>query len=536
MLQANDDVQIGGHGPKVQSKLGKCPFMKKLDPVGQTDENNPHIPWEKCDNTKQRRSKSCKMMCKTKKQQSLLNNKCKVQEKVCCIKNRIGVSTFCRAFPFHLIFNKELELLQVGVAFLRVLSADRAASVVYGKKSKLPRTLFNDQFTIVSPTLQTNEINFETLLQFVNEPFTIQLKKLENPSLQHSNTPLMSCRCSSESKDNISTQIISGMDIRGQMVYVEESKAMLFLGSPNLRKLEELNKTGMFISDIPIHDATRDVILVGEQTTAQESLKRRMDKIRGTLEENNNALEQERRLNVDLLYSIFPVDIAEDLWLGKQVKARQLQNVTMLFSDIVGFTSICATCTPMEVISMLSNLYVLFDKQCGIYDVYKVETIGDAYCVAGGLHRATDTHAHQIAWMALFMMNCAGTVYTPTGLNISMRIGVHTGSVVTGVVGTRMPRYCLFGNNVTLANKFESHSEAGRIYVSPTSYKFLCKDPGFKFTPRARDKLPAGFPPEIPGCGYFLDEYTLPMDEKLINQLHSDISSRKDNGLLETNL
>uniref|UniRef100_H2Z230 guanylate cyclase n=1 Tax=Ciona savignyi TaxID=51511 RepID=H2Z230_CIOSA len=204
------------------------------------------------------------------------------------------------------------------------------------------------------------------------------------------------------------------MDIRGQMVYMPECKAMLFLGSPNLRTLEELNKTGMFISDIAIHDATRDVILVGEQTTAQESLKRRMDKLRGSLEENNEALEQERRLNVDLLYSIFPVDIAEDLWLGKQVKARQLQNVTMLFSDIVGFTSICATCSPMEVISMLSNLYVLFDKQCGVYDVYK------------------------------------------------MRIGIHTGSVVTGVVGTRMPRYCLFGNNVTLANKFESHSESGK--------------------------------------------------------------------------
>lgn len=173
------------------------------------------------------------------------------------------------------------------------------------------------------------------------------------------------------------------------------------------------------------------------------------------MEENNSALERERRLNVDLLNSIFPADIAQDLWLGRQVETREfqvsltvlfvylrrfgytghLQNITMLFSDIVGFTAICSKCSPMEVIQMLSNLYTKFDRQCGLYDVYKVrksniyflmdkmdnqillkvETIGDAYCVAGGLHRSTVTHAQQIAWMALAMMDWAQQVNTPLG-------------------------------------------------------------------------------------------------------------------------
>lgn len=75
---------------------------------------------------------------------------------------------------------------------------------------------------------------------------------------------------------------------------------------------------------------------------------------------------------MDLLYSIFPGDVAQKLWQGQPVPARKFDDVTMLFSDIVGFTAVCAKCTPMQVISMLNELYTRFDYQCGILDVYKV--------------------------------------------------------------------------------------------------------------------------------------------------------------------
>lgn len=77
---------------------------------------------------------------------------------------------------------------------------------------------------------------------------------------------------------------------------------------------------------------------------------------------------------MDLLYSIFPGDVAQKLWQGQPVPARKFDDVTMLFSDIVGFTAVCAQCTPMQVISMLNELYTRFDYQCGILDVYKVGT------------------------------------------------------------------------------------------------------------------------------------------------------------------
>lgn len=91
-----------------------------------------------------------------------------------------------------------------------------------------------------------------------------------------------------------------------------------------------------------------------------------------TLERTHQALEEEKRRTVDLLYSIFPGDVAQKLWQGQPVPARKFDDVTMLFSDIVGFTAVCAQCTPMQVISMLNELYTRFDYQCGVLDVYKV--------------------------------------------------------------------------------------------------------------------------------------------------------------------
>ncbi|KAL2095881.1 hypothetical protein ACEWY4_008029 [Coilia grayii] len=295
------------------------------------------------------------------------------------------------------------------------------------------------------------------------------------------------------------------MEIKGQMIHVPESRSLMFLGSPRVDKLEELMGRGLHLSDIPIHDATRDVILVGEQAKAQDGLKKRMDKLKATLERTHQALEEEKRRTVDLLYSIFPGDVAQRLWQGLPVQAKKFDDVTMLFSDIVGFTAVCAQCTPMQVISMLNELYTRFDYQCGILDVYKIETIGDAYCVAGGLHRKSDSHARPIALMALKMMELSEEVLTPDGNPIKLRIGIHTGSVLAGVVGVKMPRYCLFGNNVTLASKFESGSHPRCINVSPTTHQLLRDDRSFTFIPRSRQELPENFPKDIPGICYFLE-------------------------------
>ena len=111
--------------------------------------------------------------------------------------------------------------------------------------------------------------------------------------------------------------------------------------------------------------------MIEEQSRAQESLKRRMDKLKNTIQSANQAVEIERKKNVDLLNLIFPANVAKKLWLGEQVKARYYDHTTMLFSDIVGFTAICSSATPMVVINMLNALYTQFDVFCGEINVYK---------------------------------------------------------------------------------------------------------------------------------------------------------------------
>ncbi|XP_068122986.1 guanylate cyclase soluble subunit alpha-2 [Hyperolius riggenbachi] len=382
---------------------------------------------------------------------------------------RINISTFCRAFPFHLMFDPNMLIVQLGEGLRKLIKCE---------VHKIMK--FHDSFEIVSPKIICT---FEQVLLRLSTPFVIR-NILDSSSL--------------ENEDKV-------MEVKGQMIHVPESNSILFLGSPRVDKLDELMGRGLHLSDIPIHDATRDVILVGEQAKAQDGLKKRMDKLKDTLEKTHQALEEEKKKTVDLLCSIFPGDVAQQLWEGKSVQARKFDDVTMLFSDIVGFTAVCAQCTPMQVISMLNELYTRFDHQCGFLDIYKVETIGDAYCVAAGLHRKSKSHAKPIALMALKMMELSGEVLTPDGRPIKMRIGIHTGSVLAGVVGVRMPRYCLFGNNVTLASKFESGSHPRRINVSPTAYQLLKGEESFQFIPRSREELPDNFPKEIPGICYFLE-------------------------------
>uniref|UniRef100_A0A8D9DXE6 guanylate cyclase n=1 Tax=Cacopsylla melanoneura TaxID=428564 RepID=A0A8D9DXE6_9HEMI len=413
---------------------------------------------------------------------------------------KIGVASFCKAFPWHFIVDQKLELVQLGAGYMRL----------FGRCLKHLGSSMSNYFEICRPALTT--VTFSSILKRVNSPFVIAIRLPE--SLQ--NSP------------------VEGLEFKGQIVHCPETDSLLFIASPFLDALDNLTSRGLFISDIPLHDATRDVILVGEQARAQDGLRRRMDKLKSSIEEANQAVDKERETNVSLLHMIFPPDIAKRLWLGELIEAKTHDSVTMLFSDIVGFTSICSTATPFMVISMLENLYNKFDAFCGLLDVYKVETIGDAYCVAGGLHKPSRTHAQRIAWMALKMIYTCASHQTHDGKPIKMRIGLHTGTVLAGVVGVKMPRYCLFGHNVTVANKFESGSEPLRINISPTTYECLKVIDHFSFEPRSRELLPKGFPENIPGICYFLNDYRhprLPVDdplEKHISPAVEDLNSNDD--------
>ncbi|KAE8293080.1 Atrial natriuretic peptide receptor 1 [Larimichthys crocea] len=202
-----------------------------------------------------------------------------------------------------------------------------------------------------------------------------------------------------------------------------------------------------------------------------------------TLKEKTEDLKRQRQLAEDLLHQMLPKSVAKQLRQHRHVEAESYEKVTIFFSDIVGFTSISASCTPLQVVEMLNNLYMCFDTRIDSYDVYKVETIGDAYMVVSGLpERNGDRHADEIAKMSLDLVAAVRQVSIPHMPNqrLQLRAGIHTGPCVAGIVGYKMPRYCLFGDTVNTASRMESTSLPQKIHASSETYLALMKDNAYE--------------------------------------------------------
>ncbi|XP_064468524.1 atrial natriuretic peptide receptor 1-like [Ornithodoros turicata] len=211
-----------------------------------------------------------------------------------------------------------------------------------------------------------------------------------------------------------------------------------------------------------------------------DNLLKRMEQYANNLEqlveEKTAALVEEKRKSDELLYEVLPRYVAEQLKRGEYVKPEAFECVTICFSDIVGFTAICANSTPMEVVDLLNDLYSCFDAIIINYDVFKVETIGDAYMVVSGLPvRNGNEHAREIARMTLSLLNAIAGFrirHQPSN-KLRLRIGVHSGPCAAGVVGLKRPRYCLFGDTVNTASRMESCGEAMKIHMTRETKRLL---------------------------------------------------------------
>lgn len=442
---------------------------------------------------------------------------------------------FAQALPFHVIFDRNLIIRQAGTSLLRIIP------VLKNNNIKLTNVM-----TMLEPTSLNGKLSFQNILSYINANYVFRpdieqvihgghrhlhegyLKRIK--LINENNKTFIAGEKEVESNNNkngiisnIKTNInlkeahkgnddyLTDEDINkyivkliGQMIYMQENDLMLFVCSPSVANLDDLNNTGLFLSDIPLHDATRDLVLLSEQFEAEYKVQKKLMMLTDKLNAMKVDLEEEKKKTDRLLYSVLPPTVANELRNNRPVPAKRFQSVTILFSGIVGFSEFCAlnsdSSGAIRIVNLLNKIYTTFDvltePKRNPY-VYKVETVGDKYMAVSGLPEACDSHARHISRLALDLIDLAETIKLEdfTGGNMEQKsidetirgdmdqcdhlrvtIGVHCGEVVTGVIGKRTPRYCLFGNTVNLTSRCETSGVKGAINVSQDVYNICMND------------------------------------------------------------
>jgi class 3 adenylate cyclase len=205
----------------------------------------------------------------------------------------------------------------------------------------------------------------------------------------------------------------------------------------------------------------------------------------------NGLLTEEKRKSDELLLNILPAEIAEELKEKGTSRARRFPSVTIMFTDFKDFTKVSEALTPEQLVREIDYCYCRFDEIIDMHGLEKIKTMGDAYICAGGLPAMNFTHPEDAVQAALAIRDFMET-YKKEKLAVNepffaIRIGVHTGPVVAGIVGSRKFAYDIWGDTVNLAARMESTGETGKVNISDTTYQMI-KD---KFDCRHRGKIEA---------------------------------------------
>jgi adenylate cyclase len=197
-------------------------------------------------------------------------------------------------------------------------------------------------------------------------------------------------------------------------------------------------------------------------------------KTRNELAEKNKIINYEKSRSDDLLLNILPAETAEELKNTGSSEARYFDMVTVMFTDFKGFTKMAENLTPQELVSEIDHCFKAFDQIISKYNVEKIKTIGDAYMCAGGLPVPNNTNPFDVVLAALeihqFMLDLKEQKKNENKPYFELRLGIHTGPLVAGIVGTRKFQYDIWGDTVNIASRMESAGEVGRINVSHTTY------------------------------------------------------------------
>jgi adenylate cyclase len=194
---------------------------------------------------------------------------------------------------------------------------------------------------------------------------------------------------------------------------------------------------------------------------------------RRVTERAEDEADEERERSERLLREILPAPIVERLKAGEMRIADRVDEVSVLFADVVGFTQLADRMSPQDIVRILDEVFTELDRLSAHHGLEKIKTIGDAYMVAAGVPDGRTDHADAIVRMGLDMIEAVDAISVRIGVPIRIRVGVHSGPVVAGVIGTKKLVFDLWGDAVNTAARMESHGVAGEVHVSESTRSLL---------------------------------------------------------------
>ncbi|WP_339614256.1 adenylate/guanylate cyclase domain-containing protein [uncultured Winogradskyella sp.] len=205
---------------------------------------------------------------------------------------------------------------------------------------------------------------------------------------------------------------------------------------------------------------------------------------------SKNVIEKEKERSDNLLLNILPAEIAEELKIKGKADAKGFNLASILFTDFKGFTQASEKLSPVELIEEINECFKAFDYICEKYNMEKIKTIGDAYMAAGGLPIPSDASVKKTVLGALemqdFISNRIEEKKAKNEIYFEMRLGIHTGPVVAGIVGVKKFQYDIWGDTVNTAARMESSGDVGRVNISETTYNLIKNDNYFAFQHRGK--------------------------------------------------
>uniref|UniRef100_A0A1Y1KXX4 guanylate cyclase n=1 Tax=Photinus pyralis TaxID=7054 RepID=A0A1Y1KXX4_PHOPY len=369
-------------------------------------------------------------------------------------------------FPFGIMINNTMDIMGVGEKIVQI------SAVEY---SLLGQPI-HDHFALRRP--KGVVFAWNNILNLRNVMFELELN-IE--------------KIKEEYDDNETSPKGEGKTIllKGQMKHIEDIQAVIFLCSPVINDIDELTDRGLYLSDLNQHGLGKEMAMAGWQHNSK--LEMLFDEAEGKsqdLENNYDLLDSWKKRSDELLYSMIPKSVADRMRGEDCIEmCETFESITVLFCEILGLHSSTVE-EALSIVDCLNAVFTCFDALMDKFQVYKVETVGYIYMVAGGAPERTDAavHAQRVASVADAMISEVKKLKIKGLTEVGVRIGIHSGTAVAGVVGLKTPRYCFFGDTINIASRMQSTSTNGNINISMVT-KTLLPSYQYKFQTRGLVKV-----------------------------------------------